>query len=248
MTSNRMPLNYRIIRWIEQELKPILGLCGLIIVGGVGALSWSQWSDYENQKLYSKLNVFKVKLNLAIKEANKGEDFRNKETVLYKMFKKEVAQPIYSETMNQIALEYEQNINEVIGKKVTGIFAIDLADYFYQKKETQKAQNLLSSFIKNKKPKTFVQLAYMQLISYYIDQNKCNEALILLDKITNTKTAKPFHAEAFVQKGICYGELKQWGQAKKMYEKSLDLSDEPFHRRIVSNYLRILKFNQKQSL
>ena len=242
------PLDQRIITWIQNQFRFIVILCITSLVLGIGYLSWFKWSQYQETKIYSKLYVFKKSLTQSIMEANEQENFREKDENIYKILKKDFSQPVYSQKMNQISLAYEEKIKTFINKKITGLFVIDLADYYYKKGDVQKAQNLLSSFIVGKKPTGFIQLAYLQLISYYMNKTSCSKALPLLDKITEAKTAKPFHAEAWMQKGICYEEQKEWGKAEEMYKQSIKQASSPFYKKMAADYLRALQFNKKINL
>lgn len=243
--NQKKALDQKIIQWVEQNFRYVLGLCGILLFGCVAVLVWSEWSKSQDQKIYSEIFIFKSKLDKATLEANNGSNFRDKSQSFYRAFKKDTPEPVYSDKMNQVALEYEKKIKNHINKKVAGFFVIDLADYFHQKGEIQKAQNLLALFLKDRKPKKFLLIVYMQLISYYMDQGNCSKALPLLDRIIKTDNARTFHSEAFVQKGVCYAKESKWDQAEKMYRSSLDLSEDPFHKKMMLNYLKVLKFNKK---
>ena len=243
----KTPLNQRIITWIQKQFKSTVLFCIAALVLGIGYLSLFKWNQHQEAKIYSELYVFKKSLTQSIMEANKGENFREKDRNIYRIFKKNSSKPVYSQKMNQVSLTYEEKIKTVINKKITGLFVTDLADYFYKKGDIQKAQDLLSSFVAGKKPTGFIQLAYLQLIAYYMNQSACSKVLPLLDKITDAKKAKPFHSEAWMQKGICYEEQKEWKKAEEMYKQSLEQSSNPFYKKLASDYLRALQFNKKIS-
>lgn len=247
----------KIVLWIQEHLKPILIGTGLICMLGLSAFAWFQWERHREKQAYDRIYLYQAALEKAHKKVN-GENYKRGRKNITDFFKPKDDKPfVYSEDMKKKAGDYEKAIKEGQNTLAAAVSAIDLADFYYQAGEKGKAISLLSSFAQRKKrflpvffrgrPSSSVYtLIRFQLAGFYMNKKNCKKALPLFSAITETKKAKPFYPEAWLQMGLCYEQLQDVAQVEEMYGKIKDQSPDSAIAQTAEVYLRLFKISQKK--
>ncbi|MCY4513495.1 MAG: hypothetical protein OXB86_07385 [Bdellovibrionales bacterium] len=249
-------LEQRVASWIQKHFRNILFGIGFICVSGLSAFAWFQWEEYREQKAYNRIYIHQSAFEKAYKKAN-GDNHKRGARSVVDFFKPKKEVPfVYSNEMKTKAGQYEDAIRSNQSALAGAAAAIDLADFYYQAGEKEKALALLSLFShrqqkfllslfgKNRSSSVYTLLR-LQLAGFYMDKKNCEKALPLLSMITETKSAQPFHPEAWLQKGLCYEEMKDVFRVEEAYGTiKANYPDSPVAQ-TAEVYLRLFKISQK---
>ena len=242
--------------WIQDHLKPILFSTGFICVCGLSVFAWFQWEKREEKQAYDRIYIYQSAFEKAYKKAN-GENHKRGAKSIVDFFKPKKDTPfVYSDEMKTKAGKYEEAIRKDQKALAGAAAAIDLADFYNQVGEREKAlslltlfshrsQNFLSFLFKEKHFSSVYTLIRLQLANFYMDEKDCEKALPLLSLVTETKNAKPFHPETWLQIGLCYEQIQDTLRVEETYEKiKAQYPDSPVAQ-TAEVYLRLFKISQK---
>lgn len=191
----------------QKYSKAILGFLVLLIVIGASLLINSYYTEMYESKAAEEL--FKAEVlhnaNLAMKRSV-GDLKKEGESVTV-----DVTQ--VAEKLNHVIQEYPKSTAALQA-------AITLSDLYYEKKETQKALDVLESSIKNNSSNKSViaQSLRLKLSNYLERSGDCQKALDTLKPVTDTKNSF-FKPEALLRSGLCYESLGNNDKAKEVYQK-----------------------------
>ena len=250
--------NQKIILWLQEHWKPIVFGMGLICVLGLSAFAWFQWKGHQEKQAYDRIYIYQAALEKAYKAAN-GENYKRGRRNITDFFKPKADKPfVYSEEMKRKAGDYERAIQMDQGTLAAAVSAIDLADFYYQTEAKEKAVSLLFPFAHRKADflsilfegnrfSSIYTLIRFQLAGFYMNEKNCEKALPLLSAITETKRAKPFYPEAWLQMGLCYEQLQDVARVEEVYGKIKDQYPDSIIAQTAEVYLRLFKISQKKN-
>ena len=249
-------LEQKITSWIQDHLNPILYGTGFICVCGLSVFAWFQWENQEEKQAYDRIYSHRSALEKAHKKSN-GENHKRGAKSIADLFKPKKEAPfVYSDEMKIKAEKYEEAIRKDQKTLAGAAAAIDLADFYNQAGEKAKAislltlfshrsQGLLSFLFKRKHSSSVYTLLRLQLANFYMDEKNCEKALPLLSFVTETKNAKPFHPETWLQMGLCYEQMQDILRVEETYKKIKDQYPDSPMAQTAEVYLRLFKISQK---
>ena len=254
--EDKKSIEQKIILWLQKHFKSILIGAGTVCASGLAAFVWFQWGEHKEKQAYNKIHIYQSAFEKAYKEAN-GDNYKRGAKSVVDFFKPKKEAPfVYSNEMKMKVGPYEDAIRANQKTLAGAAAAIDLADFYHQAGEDKKALSLLSLFShrtqnflpflfgKNRSSSVYT-LLHLQLAGLYMDQKNCEKALPLLSIITNTKSAQPFHPEAWLQKGLCYEEMKDVFRVEEAYGIIKDNYPDSSVAQTAEVYLRLFKISQK---
>ena len=242
--------------WIQNHLKAILFGTGFVCILGLSTFAWVQWERHQEKQVHDRIYIYRSALEKAHKKAN-GENHKRGVKNIADFFKPKKETPfVYSDDMKAKAGKYEEAIKKDQKTLAAAAAAIDLADFYYQAGEREKARSLLSLFshgkrnvlsvlFEEKKSSSVYTLLRLQLAGFYMDEKNCEKALPLLSLVANTKHAEPFHSETWLQMGLCYEQLKDSFKVEETYGKIREQYPESSVAQTAEVYLRLFKISQK---
>lgn len=246
----------KIVLWLQKHFKGILFGVGSVCLSGLSVFAWFQWGEYKEEQAYDKIYIYQSAFKKAYEKAN-GDNYKRGAKSVVDFFKPTKETPfVYSNEMKTNAGQYEDAIRANQSALAGAAAAIDLADFYHQAGEKGKALALLSlfshrtqkflpSFFGKNRSSSVYALLRLQLAGLYMDQKNCEKALPLLSMITNTKSARPFHPEAWLQKGICYEEVKDVFRVEEAYGTIKENYPDSPAAQTAEVYLRLFKISQK---
>lgn len=231
----------KINHFLEENLKLAFLLIGLLLLLGLGAVSFVQHKNKKTKEAVGTLYEHKRDLILAGQKVN-GKDYGANQFSPQFLFQKKDL--IYSDEMKQVASQYEQALKTHIKMKISVYFAMDLANFYFKSGEKEKARSLLKPFAAQKDSSTAYQLARLQLASFYMDEGLCEKALPFLQKSINEKKPGAFDTEIYLKKGICYEETKQEEKARSAYQKVIKKNPDSLSASKAKDYLLTMKLKK----
>jgi len=224
----------QIALWIRRHFKSILFAFSFSVLTAVAFIGWSQWVKNQEKQIQESLYQLQKSLHALVESSEKTTE--KKKT------------PVFDQEMKDQAHSYEQAIMQHQKSRTAVIFAVDLADFYFQRGEVKKAKQLLSLFAFPSKSSSIYHLASFQLSSYYMDTKECEKALEILSQLNLNKEAAPFHLESDLQQALCLEHLNLYDQACYKYESVVNRDPEGYTVRLAQDYkkLLILKKNLKK--
>ena len=171
----------KIVYWIRKHLKKILSCIIFFILLGLSFIAWSEWREEQNRKLQDSLYELQTSLNKVI-ETQKEKKNKSKTAQTF-VFSEEIKNQLdfYEQTIRQnhksiiaatfamdLADLYYRHKEEKKAKEFLSLFvssksssslyhllSFQLAAYYMDGKECNKALTLLKSLSKNKKALSF---------------------------------------------------------------------------------------------
>lgn len=234
----------QVVSWVQRNFRNILFVLSFLSLTALAFIGWSWREERQERKIQDSLYGLQHSLKKLLKEDDQGA--KNLTNILESL--KEKAPPPFTSEMKDKAFLYEQAIRQNQSRPVSVIFAIDLADFYYQRGEREKARELLSLFAFPTKPSHSYHLASFQLASYYMSDKKCEKALPLLSAIQKNEKAGYFHLESQLQQALCLEYLSRYEQALNKYEDIINKDPEGYTGRLARDYkkLLVLKRNLKE--
>ena len=227
--------------WIKKHLKKILFLLCVLIFMSVAFIIWKKWDKGQEDAVQSAL----YDLQKSLSALTEKKESKSQEEAL-EIGKEDPIPPLTGE-MRQKAALYEKAIKENQSRKIAVAFAIDLADFYYRYKETDKAIKLLSLFALPSKKLALYHLASFQLATYYMDYDNeegCPKALEILSALRANKKASSFHLESDLQQAFCLEHLNRQKEALYKYENVLKNDPEGYSGRLAKDYKKLLILNK----
>ena len=227
----------QIIGWLQNRFKILLSFFVLCVLIGLGGIFFEKWNKKQEEQIKDSLATFEKSLKSLVKEPEGQSnpfDLAEKEEEL-----------VFTDEMKTQAEAYKKAIEEKKKYKISAYFAIDLADFYYRYGEKETAIQLLSSFSSPPSKGTLGQLASFQLATYYMNDDKCDLALDLFEKIISNKSAEGFYKESRLQKAICLENLKSYESALQEYESLAVENPDTYIARQAKDYKRLLILKQK---
>lgn len=226
------------ILWFQKNFKALFAVCIVCLLAGLGAIAFISWENKQNEKTATALYTLQKSLKELVPEP------QSKNQMLDRLTKKDKPLVLTDEMLVR-AKAYEKSIKENEKFKTTAYFAIDLADFYYQARETKKAKEILSPFAKAEQKDILYHLASVQLAGYYMNDSDCSKALALFEKIISNPSAKPFHFESRLQRGICFEFMKKYKEALQEYKMLSVENPDSYLGRQAKDYERLLSLKQK---
>ena len=227
--------------WIKRHFKKILFLLFGLVFISLAFIIWVKWKNEKETEVQNTLYEFQKSLNTLIEK----EGSETQEETL-DVLKEEKALSL-NEEMRQKAALYEKAVKKHQKRKIAVAFAIDLADFYYRYKETEKSVELLSLFAFPDRDSTLYHLASFQLAAYYMNDDKgkgCEKALTIFSALRANKKASPFHLESDLQQALCLERLNRYEEALHKYESVLKNDPEGYSGRLAKDYKKLLILNR----
>lgn len=223
--------------WIRENFKGILFLLSFLALSALAFIGWNKWKENREEQIQSSLYIFQKKLSKLVEDTEKGKDGK-KENILSQPLEKKA--PAFTPDMKSTALSYEKAIEQHHNSQSVVVFAIDLADFYYQRGDLEKAKKLLSPFVLPEKPLDIYHLASLQLAAYYMDSKECDKALVILSALVKNKKASSLHLEIKLQEAFCFEHLSQYDRALKNYEWIINQDLEGYIGKLAQDYKKML--------
>ena len=166
--------------WIQDHFKAVLFGAGFVCILGLSAFARIQWEKRQEKQAHDRLYLHRSALEKAHKKAN-GENHKRGAKNIADFFKPKKEAPfIYSDDMKAKAGGYEEAIKKNQKTLAAAAAAVDLADFYYQAGEKEKALSLLSLFshrrrsvlFRDKRSSSVYTLLRLQLAGFYMDEKK----------------------------------------------------------------------------
>ncbi len=228
--------------WLKKHLKKILFVFSLMTLLALAFIGWSEWRKKEETKIQNSLYEYQEALN-KLRERIEVD----KKNTLDFLIESDEKKFVPTEEMKKKADLYERAITQHQSYQASAVFAIDLADFYYEYGEIEKAKELLLLFAFPKKASNIYHLASFQLASYYMDEKDCEKALALLEALSLNEKAEYMHLESHLQQALCLEHLKHYEQALRKYEDILNKDPEGYTGRLARDYKKILILNKNSA-
>ena len=222
------------ILWLQNNFVVLLSSFVLFVFIGLGLIFFNKWNQSQEEKVKDSLVSFqKLLQNEEPEEANPFNLSKEKKDL------------VLTDEMKIQAAAYKKAIEKNKKYKISVYFAIDLADFYYRYGEKETAIELLSYFAAPKAKEALNQLASFQLASYYMNDNKCEQASSLFEKLLSNKSAEGFYNESRLQKAVCFENLGRYQEALKEYDILMIENPDTYMARQAKDYKNILILKQK---
>ena len=226
--------------WLAKHFKGILLGFSFVVLAALGFIAWSGWKEKENRKAQEALYELQESLKALVK---KSENKEEEPAISFKdSFGKKPL--VFSQEMKAQAKLYEEAIKQRKKLQSSVVFAIDLADFYYQRGEREQAKELLSLFAFPKRDSGIYHLASFQLAAYYMDVKECEKALEILSALSFNPSAAPFHLESGLQQALCLEHLSRYDKALHKYEAVINEDPEGYIGRMAQDYKKLLVLNR----
>ena len=235
MTSERIAL------WLRTHLKKILAIFFLSVLTGFAFIGWKEWKEREEKKIQNSLYELQKALKQLVDKAEGKQDEKQPDFLPDLDQQKNL---VLTEEMKEKASLYEEGLKQNLKSRVSAVSAIDLADFYYRYGETEKAKELLHLFALPEESSSIYHLASFQLAAYYMNEEKCEEALTLLEGLSSNKKASYLHLEISLQQALCLEHLGRYEQALHKYEDILNKDPEGYTGRLAEDYKKTLVLNR----
>ena len=226
----------QIIIFLQNYFKVISAVFLFFVALGLAGLFFQNWNKNQEEKAKDRLLFVQKALQDLVKEPEEKENpfdiSEEKELIL-------------TDEMKTRAEAYKQAINENKKYKISVYFAIDLADFYYRYGDKETAFQFLSPFSSPLSKNTLSQLVSFQLASYYMNDEKCDLALGLFEKLLSNKFAEGLFLETRLQKGICLENLNRYKEAIQVYDSLSIENPDTYMGRQAKDYKRLLILKQK---
>ena len=229
----------QVISWIYRNFKVLLAVSILVVVVSLLFITFNILKKDREKTAKNTLISFQKSLNSLIEEP------KTKPNAFALPLQEEEKELILTDQMKTQAQAYKQAIENHRKFKITVYFAIDLADFYYRYGQKELAADLLSDFSSPLAKNTLNQLASFQLASYYMNEKECDKSLTIFEELISNQSAKAFHLESRLQKGICLEHLNRYKEALAEY-KSLSIENtDSYLSRQAKDYEKLLILKQK---
>ena len=212
------------VLWIKQNFKKILWISSFSALAALVFIGWSQWEKDQERQIQDSL----YELQKSLKELVEKSGGKTKENL------------VFSQEMKEKARFYEEAIKQNQKSRVAIAFSVDLADFYYQRGEKDKAKELLALFAFPDESSSGYHLASFQLASYYMDEKECEKALAILSHLNRNPKALYLHLESELQQAICLEHLNRYNQALHKYEAVINKDPQGYTGRLAQDYKKLL--------
>lgn len=220
-------------KMLEQYWKPVAGLfIAIVVVGGIVSIASSR-SKAKEEKVQESYYVIEKKLI----------DLKQKATAPADATKK--ADPV---DYTEVKKELETFANENVGTIAAQMAALHLAELQVADKNQAAALALLQKVETQDKGlvNTLVEQQIAQLLA---GQDKCQDAIAVLQKIIDRKEAAFVHNEAKLQQALCHVKLGNTKQAEEILTNLSSQSSQAEYgnspaTKEAEKYLRLLQFKK----
>ena len=228
--------------WIRVRIKTILLALSFIVLMVCAFIGWNRWKEKQENKLQDSLYAFQKSLHTLVGDPERQSKEKNLNFLTNSG--KHKKPPVFNQEMKDKARSYEEAIRENQKSRISAVYAVDLADFYYQRAESKKAKELLALFAFPEKSSSIYHLASFQLVSYYMDDKECSKALEILSVLVLNKKAVPFHLEGNLQEALCLEHLNRYEQALHKYEAVINKDPEGYTGRLAQDYKKLLILNR----
>jgi predicted negative regulator of RcsB-dependent stress response len=218
---------------VEQYWKPVAGLFVVIVVVGAGILFSNMRSKANEEKVQESYYVIEKKL-LELKQRSAAP-----------------ADPVKKEApvdFTEVKKELEVFANANIGTIAAQMAALHLAELKIADSDQAGALALLQKVETKDKGlvNTLVEQQIAQLLS---GQDKCQDAIAVLQKIIDRKEAAFVHNDAKLQQALCHVKLGNTKQAEEILTNLSSQSSQAEYgnspaTKEAEKYLRLLQFKK----
>ncbi len=218
---------------LEQYWKPVAGLfIAVVIFGGVTALVYNR-SKAKEEKVQESYYVIEKKLLELKQRASAPADAAKK------------VEPVdYSEVKKDL----EAFANENVGTIAAQMAALHLAELQVTDKNSAAALTLLQK-VETKDKGLVNTLVEQQIAQLLAGQDKCQEAIAVLQKIIDRKEAAFVHNDAKLQQALCHVKLGNTKQAEEILTNLSSQSSQAEYgnspaTKEAEKFLRLLQFKK----
>ena len=229
----------QVISWTYRNFKVLLAISLLFVVAALLFITFNMVKKDREKVAKNTLISFQKSLNSLIKKP------KTESKAFALPLKEEEKELVLTDQMKTQAQAYKQAIENHRKFKVTVYFAIDLADFYYRYGQKELAEDLLSDFSSPLAKKTLNQLASFQLAAYYMNEKECDRSLAIFEGLISNQSAKAFHLESRLQKGICLEHLNRYKEALAEYKSLSNESPDSYLSRQAKDYEKLLILKQK---
>lgn len=233
-------------QFLEKQWKLVLGIAGVFLLFGVVAVMISMKTTQNEMKAQEAYFSFEEKLMDIKNKAANPEPEKNKEL-------KDKSAP-NTKTTNEVVdyspikSGFEKVINEYPNSNAAQMSAIHLAKLLIDEKKSDEALKLLQK-VENKNTGLINTLIQKQIGQLLADNNKCQEAIAIWQKILDRKEASFIHNESKIQQALCYTKLNDFKKAEEILTNLANQSGSPEAgpssiSKEAEKYLRLIQFKK----
>lgn len=222
-------------KFFEKQWKLIVGVIGgAILISSLFVFRSMQSIQKEKLAQENYFSVEKRLLDLKSKKLNPQPDKKNEKSAVV--------------DFTQSKIDLAKLIAEHPGTIASQMAAIHLAKLLVDEKKYEEALAELKK-VENKDKGLVNTLVQQQIGQLLADNNKCEEAIIVWQKILDRKEASFIHNETKIQQALCYAKQNEF---KKAEEILTNLVNQPLNRETGDNssskeaekYLRLIQFKK----
>lgn len=229
------------MEFLENNIKGILGVAGLIIIAGLIGTLVSQNSVSKEKQVQEKFFAIDAQVKKykedKFKAANKAAE------------KKEEAatNPVANipVDVNQLKTDLANFVNENTGTVAAQMAALELAEIYNSENKGSESLALLQK-VETKSDLLSNVLVRMKIAQSFADQDRCSDALIIWSKVLGSKATSYVHAEAKINQALCYKKMNDLVKAEEILNQvKNDKTDETGQSsREADRILRLIQFNK----
>lgn len=224
------------MEFLEKNVKGLLALSAVVIVGGLIATFVAQKSVSQEKQVQEKFFALDAKLKKykeeKFKSANPAENNKSDQVNI-------------TVNVDQLKTELEQFINENTGTVASQMAALELSELLGSEKKEAEALALLQKAESNSDLLTNVMVR-MKIAQFLADQDKCSEALVVWDKILKSKSTIYLHAEVKLNQALCYKKMNDLVKAEEILNQVRNDKSEQNGQAVseADRILRLIQFNK----
>ena len=203
---------------------------GLLVIIAVGFGAYSVLSSY-NQKYEEKAQTVFFEAE-RLHNANQGAKEFTKEN------SKADAPPVNVDTA-QVEQKLNSLIEEFPKSKASIQAALLMSDIYLDKKDSAKALETLEKSFSKFNGRLLDSLLGLKLSGLYEQNNQCDKALPVLEKVYNSKVEE-LRPEALLRQALCEEVLGQADKAKQTYQKLATEHSDTNQGQQAQKYLKIM--------
>lgn len=228
----------KVLNFLEKQWKLITGVLAFVIILGAAFVFASYKNEQKEKKAQESYFAVEKKLfELKAKKETKPTSKNDKKP-----------QPEIAVDFSQIKKELEAIIQTHQGTVASQMAAIHLSSLLVEEKQFDLAlENLKKA--QNSKKGLVSTLVEQQIGQLMADQNNCQEAVNVWQKIINRKEASFIHNEVKLQQALCYTKMNDLKKAEDILTQLANQVANPdvnemSNAKEAEKYLRFIQFKK----
>ena len=217
-------LQYKLTEFIANWWQTFVLIAVLLILGFGGAVSYQAFERQKEKQAQNKLYVLHKEMQnetIALEKSNQTETAANQKGKKNKLTAKNKTPAKPAKTPQMLAKDYGSILKKYVtfirkyeNRKASYMAAIEAASLAAKYNDDHRAESILKMVINRpSKNDLFWALLNGQYAGILIHDNKCAEAIPVLNSIVNNSAYSFFRSHALLRLGACYIETKNYNRA-----------------------------------